>query len=128
MIARYAVMENLYYQNPTMTLRADYRAALLQLCCKVLEWFASAFKLANAMRDDTVNFLTQSQRAGAIWEEVKQMDQACQKFTVVVEAKEEESESEDEGAETPGSEADIEDVSDEGIDDDDWGVDRSKKS
>jgi hypothetical protein len=37
MIARYAVMENLYYQTPTMTLRADYRAALLQLCCKILK-------------------------------------------------------------------------------------------
>jgi hypothetical protein len=79
------------------------------------------------MRDDTADVLTQSKRSGATWEEIKQMDQACQKFTVVVEAKEE-SESEDEGAETTESKADIEDVSDKGIDDDDWGFDRSKKS
>jgi len=131
MIARYAVMENLYHQNPTMTLRADYRAALLQLCCKIFEWFASAFKLANAVRDDTVDVPLKSQRAGAAWEEIKQMDQACQKFTVVVvEVKEEDSESEDGGAETPESEADdVEDVSDEGVGGDDfWGVDRSRKS
>jgi hypothetical protein len=127
MIARYTVMENLYYQNPTMTLRADYKAALLALCGKILQWFVAAFKV------DIERFLAQSEltsidnSTNAMWEEIKAMDQACQKFTVVVEATEDDSESEDDVAETPESDADIEDVSDESTDKNIGTLSRSRK-
>jgi hypothetical protein len=55
------------------------------------------------------------------------MDQACQKFTVVVEATEDDSESEDDVAETPESEADIEDASDESTDNSVGTLSRSRK-
>jgi hypothetical protein len=67
-------MENLYSQNPTMALRADYKAALLQLCCKILNWFVNAFKLADAIRNDAADFLTETELTGTIAEEIKEMD------------------------------------------------------
>lgn len=57
------------------------------------------------------------------------MDQACRKFTVVVEPREEDWRGgEGDGAETSDSDADVEErVSDECIDDDAWGIERVKK-
>jgi hypothetical protein len=113
MVARYAVMENLYSQNPTMTLRADYKASLLALCCKILQWFVAAFKI-NIEGFPPQNELTNITPIDTIWEEIKAMDQACQRFTITIEAKEEkDSASEDESATTPLSGVDIEDTHDD---------------
>jgi len=105
-------MENLYYQNPAMTLCADYKAVLLELCCKILEWFESAFACANVFPAGAADFEMQSQRAGAFLQEVKEMDQACQRFNIVVETRGDdgsESDSEGDGVETEESEDDIRD-------------------
>lgn len=88
-IARYAVMENLYSQTPTMTLRLDYKAALVDLCVKILHWFSNTFTLAKSLEDNSSESSTQKELSVTFWEEIKKMDLACQKFNVVVEAMEE---------------------------------------
>jgi len=118
MIARYAVMENLYYRNPTMELRPDYKVALLELCGKILHWFANSFSLVKSMQYNSTDLSTLNMLSVSLWEEIKKMDAACQRFAVIVEAKEGDSESEENGAETGESKAaDIEDISDELTDD-----------
>jgi hypothetical protein len=117
-IARYAVMENLYSQTPHMTLRSDYRAALIDLCVCILHWFSNAFMLVRPPEDDPSDLSTRRALSESLWDDIKQVDLACQKFTVVVEAKA--YESEDEGNSTQASEneaAGIEDISDENMDD-----------
>ncbi|KAH7364706.1 hypothetical protein BKA65DRAFT_143372 [Rhexocercosporidium sp. MPI-PUGE-AT-0058] len=48
-IARYAVMENLYQQsiangtNTTLSLKPEYQSSLLSLCSSILEWFAVSY-------------------------------------------------------------------------------------
>jgi hypothetical protein len=103
-------MENLYSQNPAMTLRPDYKAALLELCGKILHWFSNVFVMIKSLDDDFFGFLTQKELSVTLWEEIKKMDLACQRFTVVIEAKENGETCDDESSV-------IEEVSDEDMDD-----------
>lgn len=127
-IARYAVMENLYQQSGgALSLKPEYRSALLSLCSDILQYFATAFAYA----EDEVNprgperelgevrvssmpvslaeggWQGSLQRCGFLVELIKQKDIVCQGFKVVVDTKAESSD------ESESGEADIEDVSDE---------------
>ncbi|KAE9379983.1 hypothetical protein N431DRAFT_552244 [Stipitochalara longipes BDJ] len=129
-IARYAVMENLYQQtNGALLLKPEYRSALISLCSTILEYFAVAFKCAEnelvglveetRAREDTQNdaFLMRSryqeelQECAFLVELVKQKDAACQTFRIVVEKKGESS-SEDE-SESESDKAEMENIGDE---------------
>ena len=107
-IARYAVMENLYQQSGSaLSLKDEYQSALLSLCSTLLEYFALSFKLGRAVAgSDSMTEEIQGliNACGQLIETVRDKDMACQSFRVVVEAKME-SDSESEG--------EIEDVSDD---------------
>jgi hypothetical protein len=101
-------MENLYQQSGSaLSLKHEYRSALVSLCTTILEYFALSFKLGRAMAGS--NSMTgEMQRlinaCGQLIETVRDKDMACQSFRVVVEAKME-NDSESEG--------EVEDVSDD---------------
>ena len=98
--ARYAVMETLHRQAPEMSLQSDYQTALIMLCCEILKWFVHAFSISVPLTVERgLDVL------GKIWATINEMDRACQKFRITVDVPGDDSE----------SEADIEDVSDEGI-------------
>jgi hypothetical protein len=112
-IARYAVMENLYQQSGNaLSLKLEYQSALLSLCTTILGYFAVAFALGRALSSlDNTTALKNSEFADIcerLMEEIRVKDRACHGFRVVVEAKEK-SETE--------SEAEIEDVSDDSWED-----------
>ncbi|KUJ18592.1 uncharacterized protein LY89DRAFT_780639 [Mollisia scopiformis] len=120
-IARYAVMENLYQQsNGGLSLKPEYHSALLSLCTTVLEYFAHASGCAEAELEciqneggsDEVTMISVKdrkrvhlQKCEFLVERIKQKDIACQGFRVVVDTKEESSY--ESGSET------VDDVSDE---------------
>ncbi|CZR50235.1 uncharacterized protein PAC_00107 [Phialocephala subalpina] len=127
-IARYAVMENLYQQSGgALSLKPEYRAALISLCSDILTYFATAFAYAEHELNpkeqerelgevrDLLKPLSLAeggwqgslQKCGFLVELIKQKDIACQGFKVVVDTKEESSD------ESESDEADVEDVSDE---------------
>jgi len=91
-IARYAVMENLYQQSGSaLSLKPEYQAALLSLCSTILEYFASSFKVQlrcfngsvmPKLKEDRIEVCRQ------LMDVVKEKDKACQGFRVLVEAKE----------------------------------------
>lgn len=107
-IARYAVMENLYQRSSSaLSLKPEYQSALLSLCSTILEYFAVSFTLRRASMkfgktDEEMAALIKSSEQ--LMGTIKVKDKASQGFRVVVEAKGE-SESE--------SEAEFEDVSDD---------------
>src|SRR5438045_3196503 len=81
-IARYAIMENLYSQTLDMTISPDYQSSLIELCSNILCWFSSAFELWEVahlnefVEHDTISTIT--------WERIKEMDVTCRKFNVTV--------------------------------------------
>lgn len=77
-IARYAVMENLYRQTRGISLQTDYKAALIRLCCKILSWFDWAFLICEY--DHPRGMIT----CRELWISIKQSDQACQSFQITV--------------------------------------------
>jgi hypothetical protein len=79
--ARYAVMETLYRQARGMSLQSDYQAALIRLCCEILKWFATAFSVSGPF-----SVLRGLNVSGKLWATIKDMDRACQKFKIIVEA------------------------------------------
>ena len=102
-IARYAVMEDLYQQSHgTLSLTSEYQSSLISLCSTILTYFVRAFQIGrrpvkdgpdvNLLQDDTVGIVD------SLVNEIKMKDRACQGSRVVVEAKED-SESENEEAE-----------------------------
>ncbi|KAH7317581.1 hypothetical protein BKA65DRAFT_514755, partial [Rhexocercosporidium sp. MPI-PUGE-AT-0058] len=96
-IARYAIMENMYRQNPSMSLRSDYRTSLLDLCTLILRFFVITF-------ESLLNHPTEKpdlEDCTKVAEEVKELDHACQKFMIVLEIQDDE------------QEGDIEEFSDE---------------
>jgi hypothetical protein len=98
--ARYAVMETLYRQAPEMSLQSDYQTALIMLCCEILKWFVHAFSISVPLTVERgLDVL------GKIWATINEMDRVCQKFRITMDVPGDHSE----------SEADIEGVSDEGI-------------
>lgn len=124
-IARYAVMENLYNQSSSLSLKPEYQSSLLTLCLTILRFFHASFSLAreivklNEEIDPNIPALEASpttiqsrmsststiaedhfKHCEDIIKDIKAIDQSCQKFRVLVETKEEsedESESSDEG-------------------------------
>lgn len=96
-IARYAVMENLYRQTRGISLQSDYKAALIRLCCKILSWFDWAFLICEY---DHPRGITTCRE---LWISIKLSDQACQNFQITMKAKDE----------CSTSDVEIEDVSDE---------------
>ncbi|KAE9381909.1 hypothetical protein N431DRAFT_393601 [Stipitochalara longipes BDJ] len=107
-IARYAVMENLYHRSGSaLSLTSEYRSSLLYLCSTILEYFSVSVTLGRAIHgfDSTAG---EQRRLITACEQlmitIREKDHACQRFQVVVEAREE-SKSE--------SEADIDDLSDD---------------
>lgn len=107
-VARYAVMENLYHQSGSaLSLKSQYRSSLLYLCSTILEYFSVSLTLGRAIKDDD-STAKERQRLGDGCEQlilsIREKDQACQRFQVIVEAREE-AKSE--------SDTEIEDVSDD---------------
>jgi hypothetical protein len=103
-IARYAVMENLYNQSGgSLSLRPDYQSSLLSLCITILQYFEIALVVArNATNpkeskngDDAVTGMERSVLAEKIKmceelvKSIKEKNQSCQGFRVVIETKEE---------------------------------------
>jgi hypothetical protein len=106
-IARYAVMENLYQQSGSpLSLKPEYQSALLSLSSTVLEYFASAFTLGRSLMNPYHGNKYQTplvESCEKLMATIKEKDRACQGFRVVVEVKESASE----------SEAEVEDMSDD---------------
>jgi hypothetical protein len=105
-VARYAVMENLYQQSGiALSLKPEYESALLSLCSTVLEYFALSITLGRAISGND-HTMEQKQRLSdackKLMETIKDKDRSCLSFRVIVEAKEENE-----------SEAEIEDASDD---------------
>ncbi len=102
-------MENLYQQSGgALSLKPEYRSALISLCSTILEYFAAAFELAHTECTRENGSEEELQKCTFLVELIRQKDAACQGFKVVVDTKEEssyESESESE-------EVEVEDVSD----------------
>ena len=78
-IARYAVMETLYRQAREMTLQSDYQAALIRLCCEILEWFVKAFSVGGPF-----SLLRGFDISSKLWARIEEMDRGCQKFKITV--------------------------------------------
>lgn len=81
-IARYAVMENLYQQTPETSLQSDYKAAIIQLYCEVLKWFHNVLCFRSVYHEKL-------QKSAKLLETIKEMDRACQKFKTSVGANDE---------------------------------------
>ena len=112
LLARYSVMENLFYQSPNLTLTDEYRIGLVDLCVAILTYFAHAFMAARIHvkdpKDEKEMAIESIRRRNDLINEVKDHDKACQGFRVIVEAEEE-------------SYSDIEDVEMEGLSGNDIG-------
>jgi hypothetical protein len=114
-IARYAVMENLYHQTGgalSLSLKPEYKSSLVALCTTVLQFFATSFELGRKLSQINIGRKHGEEdlvkRCDELVKEIKKMDRECQGFRVLVDTVREESN--DSGSEDVG----IEDVSDEG--------------
>jgi hypothetical protein len=114
-IARYAVMENLYHQTGSalsLSLKPEYQSSLVDLCTTVLQFFATSFELGRKLSQINIGGKhgeeELAKRCNELVNEIKKMDRECQGFRVLVDTVREESG--DSGSEDVG----IEDVGDEG--------------
>ena len=107
LLARYAVMQNLYHQNESLTLTPEYRNGLQDLCITILQYFGNALVVARGTRKEESTSVIESRKSCDILiDKIREKDKACQGFHVVVDA--------DEQSDTMSEDAEIEDVSDEG--------------
>ncbi|KAK0108890.1 hypothetical protein ONS96_014931 [Cadophora gregata f. sp. sojae] len=124
-IARYAVMENLYQQSitsgtsTTLSLKPEYQSSLLSLCSSILEWFAASYDIGHTVVDVS-NSGVAGAVASALLEEldekvvkcgelmgvIREKNKGCQIFRVEVDV------NDDGGSEDEGENTDVEDVSD----------------
>lgn len=91
LLARYAVMENLYHQLPAFRLTEEYRAALRDICVAIVTYFAHAFTVAHILRDpegDREKAAESRRKCEELIETIKEKDEAGRRFRVVVEADE----------------------------------------
>jgi hypothetical protein len=80
-VARYAVMEDLYLQTRGMSLQPDYQAAIVQLYYKILSWFNNTLLLSPWLNTQiTVT-------CAELWTSIKESDKVCQNFQITLEAK-----------------------------------------
>jgi hypothetical protein len=87
LLARYAVMQNLYYNLPVVTLTAEYRRALLDICVAIVTYFAHAFTVARILRDpqgEQEKAAESRNRCDELIGIIKEKDQASRRFRVVV--------------------------------------------
>ena len=124
-IARYAVMENLYQQSitsgtsnsTTLSLKPEYQSSLLSLCSSILEWFAASYRIGNIVVEvsncDMANvgklavlgeLDEKVAQCGELMVAIRKKNMGCQVFRVEVDAKDESGNEDDD--------SDIEDVSD----------------
>ncbi|EPE26176.1 hypothetical protein GLAREA_02088 [Glarea lozoyensis ATCC 20868] len=108
LIARYAVMENLYLKSPDLSLRLDYRESLLDLCRLMLRYFTDLFEIYRGIitplsqggpnqavfTQEIKDSLLKELRRKCIghMEKVRDLDKTCRAFKVEVAADESESE------------------------------------
>ena len=106
LLARYAVMENLYQQSGGLALTDEYRNGLKDLCITILQYFGHAFEIIRDVGKEELRpgFAKNRERCDKLIDEIKKKDKACQGFRVVIEA--------DEQSDTESEDADIEDVRD----------------
>jgi hypothetical protein len=97
LLARYAVMENLYHQNASLTLTPEYRNGLQDLCITILQYFGNALVVARGNGKEESTSVVECQKScDALIDEIKEKDKACQGFCVMVDADEQsDTESED---------------------------------
>lgn len=106
-IARYAVMENLYQQSGgALSLKSEYKDELFSLCSTILEYFSAFFALNDKIYEDHEDLPTKSKRCEELAETIRAKDKACKGFRVVVDMKEESDNDSD------SEEAEIDDLSD----------------
>jgi hypothetical protein len=111
LIARYAVMENLYQKSPDLTLKPEYQESLLGMCKAMLSYFGNVFEVYRGIKTDTSEggmnqaVFTQEMKDGLLeelrgrcrenLEEVRELDQKCRGFKVEVDSGEGENWSDD---------------------------------
>lgn len=102
-IARYAVMESLYSRTGgTLSLKDEYQQSLVSLCCAILEYFATVFRLGRLLTCANRNVATESDlfaKCDILVDEVQQMDKECKGFRVMVDTKEDSESESDDGVE-----------------------------
>lgn len=84
LIARYAAIENLYLQRKDLTLKAEFRASLIALYTKVLEFQATAachFDRNTLVR--TIRSTFQLDDWSVLLQDISLKDAACQKMTLI---------------------------------------------
>ena len=117
LLARYAVMENLYHQNASLALTLEYRNGLQDLCVTILQYFGNALVVArNAGKEESTSVVESRQSCNVLIDDIKEKDKACQRFRVVVDA----------DGQSDTEDAEIEHVSDGSWED--LGVDESSAS
>ena len=114
-IARYAVMENLYHQTGSalsLSLKPEYQSSLVSLCTTVLQFFATSFELGRKLSQINIDGKHGEEqlvkRCDELVNEIKKMDRQCQGFRVLANTVREES------GDSGSEDVVIEDVSDEG--------------
>jgi len=83
LVARYAVMENLYQANGGMTLKDEYRAELIGLCMKILEFFVGMERLITRLGDKEESEAMDNLKKMVA--NIKKSDEKCRGFKVTVE-------------------------------------------
>ncbi|PVH76626.1 hypothetical protein DL98DRAFT_517842 [Cadophora sp. DSE1049] len=126
-IARYAVMENLYQQSitsgtstsTTLSLKPEYQSSLLSLCSSILEWFAASYNIGKIVIGVSNGYLAgvgalpvlgelneKVVQCGELMVVIREKNRGCQIFRVEVDVKEES------GSDGENDDTDVEDVSD----------------
>ncbi|KAL2060233.1 hypothetical protein VTL71DRAFT_9628 [Oculimacula yallundae] len=123
-IARYAVMENLYQQSITsgtnshLSLKPEYQSTLLSLCTSILEWFASSYGIGGIVTGVSngelkemgalaVELEKKVEGCGALMGIIREKNSRCRIFRVEVDVSENEGDDDSDMADT-----DVEDASD----------------
>ncbi|CAG8960939.1 hypothetical protein HYFRA_00002477 [Hymenoscyphus fraxineus] len=79
-VARYAVLENIYIQNPTLSILKEYEDKMVDMCVLILQYFEKGFVFVEnlGMGQCGVDELTE------LIEEIKKRDEVCRSFSVTI--------------------------------------------
>jgi hypothetical protein len=87
-------MENLYHQGPSLTLTPEYENGLQDLCFAILQYFGNAFIVARSIgKELSESGYKNRERCDVLIEQIKEKDRRCQGFRVIVEADDNDDES-----------------------------------